>query len=137
MSERATEPGSRFSFAAMVDSSSWNGVLLTKSTKKGALKTILPLYEKAQPQLAGPGDVDVEMGTDPCRKLPKVPNLSWQRTTEIDVEGKIPASNFVTDHFIQEEKEMAVTYSVVTLPLVHMMPSHPPPQGSPEFQLNG
>uniref|UniRef100_A0A0E0A0W1 Uncharacterized protein n=1 Tax=Oryza glumipatula TaxID=40148 RepID=A0A0E0A0W1_9ORYZ len=53
MSERATEPGSRFSFAAMVDSSSWNGVLLTKSTKKGALKTILPLYEKAQPQLAG------------------------------------------------------------------------------------
>lgn len=27
--------------------------------------------------------------------------------------------------------------SVVTLPLVHMMPSHPPPQGSPEFQLNG
>uniref|UniRef100_A0A0E0L400 Uncharacterized protein n=1 Tax=Oryza punctata TaxID=4537 RepID=A0A0E0L400_ORYPU len=91
----------------MVDSSSWNGALLTKSTKKGALKTILPLYEKAQPQLAGPGDVDVEIGTGPCRKLPKVPNLSWQRTTEIAVEGKIPANklvvlqNFVTVHFIQ------------------------------------
>uniref|UniRef100_A0A0E0L3Z6 Uncharacterized protein n=1 Tax=Oryza punctata TaxID=4537 RepID=A0A0E0L3Z6_ORYPU len=38
---------------------------------------------------------------------------------------------------ILDQKQELGSYSDVTIPLLHMTPSHPPPQGSPEFQLDG